>query len=803
MNLHSNTKSYKGEAVKNRSLRLLDYPEILSDLSHFSTFDRSKVMVMNMKPSYHKEEVTDLLQKTSEGRFLLEKEGNLSCSSIQEIGDYTKRASLAGVLTGEELLIISDTLDTVENLRNVISHYQEECPKVYDLSRHITNVSYLTYSIRSKLTPNGLVRDDATPTLGLLRKQVRQAYDRVTNALQRLIEANQLTGVIQDDVISVRSDRLVLQIKSNMRSKIPGVIHDVSNTHQTIFIEPFSTINLCNSWRELILEEAQEVEKVLKELSDSVGQESTLIQQNVDTTAELDLVLTKSRYSNHLAAPVPSGLYHAKQKYVPKISIKEARHPVLGNTAVPLSVEIGPNWHVLVITGPNTGGKTVALKTIGLLALMNQSGIHISAEKETLIPVFNGIYADIGDQQSLQQSVSSFSSHINSLNDIIEYSDKDSLVILDEIGSSTNPEEGAAIAIGVIQYLAEQNIHTLVTTHHTAVAAHAELSDLMKNASFTLHPDTLEPTYQITMDIPGGSFAMAVAKRLGLNQKVLALAEKYLPHDTKNISDTLDEIRHERQQQASITKDTQDAFLQSSKLRQELQAEIKYLNDHKSEIIRSFHQSAKDQYYEAGKILDMARSALSWSKNIGPQNQDIVRVNSTIEQIEKTLSENPIADTLFDTPTQQGFSINDSVVIKDLDLTGVVTSVEEGAAEIEVMVGNVRLTVGRNRLSHSHTAHINNDINANNPSISYPLTEGNLELDIRGMRAEEALINLEQFLDDSVRSGLSQVRVIHGKGTGALRQAVRSTVKSHPLVNRYESEADSVGGDGSTVILLN
>ena len=803
MNLQLNTRSYRADAVRDRSLNLLDYPEILSDISNYSTFERSKSKIMYMKPSYLKEEVMELLEKTSEGRFLLEREGNLSCASIQEIDDYTKRASLAGILAGEELLIIADTLDTVENLKGVIATYEKECPNVYELTNKITNVSYLTYSIRSKLTPNGLVRDEATPALGPLRKQVRQAYDRVTNTLQRLIEANQLTGVIQDDVISVRNDRLVLQIKSNMRSKIPGVIHDVSNTHQTIFVEPFSTINLCNSWRELILEEAREVEKVLKELSDSVGQESLNIQRNVDTAAELDLVLAKSRYSNHLSAPVPNVNDHVKERPERIISVKGAKHPILGKTAVPLSLDIGANRPILVITGPNTGGKTVALKTIGLLALLNQSGIHIPANKETSIPVFNGIYADIGDQQSLQQSVSSFSSHINSLNDIIAFSDKDSLVILDEIGSSTNPEEGAAIAIGVLQYLAEENVRTLVTTHHTAVAAHAELSDLMKNASFTLHPDTLEPTYQITMDIPGGSFAMAVAKRLGLDPKILTLAEKYLPRDTKNISDMLDEIRNERQQQATITRDTENTLLESSTLRQELQAEIKYLSNQKSEIVHSFHESAKNKYEEAEKILDMARSALSWSKNIGPQNQDTAKVNDAIEQIEKTISENPLPDTPFEAPTGQGFSVGDSVVIRDLDLTAVVTSMEESAAEVEVTVGNVRLFVGKNRLSHSQSPDISDNTSANTPSISYPIPTGNLELDVRGMRAEESLVSLEQFLDDSVRAGLSQVRVIHGKGTGALRQAIRSALKTHPLVNRYESETDNAGGDGSTSILLN
>ena len=802
MSSHLSTNPYKSTLIRQRSLQLLDYPAVISDISNFTTFNKSKFKLLSMQPSYFEDEVTELLQKTSEGRFLLEHEGNLSCASITEIDDILRHASLGGSLTGEELLSVSNTQDIILSFKKILSQHEERCPRLSQLANQISNVSYLTYSIASKLTPNGLVKDNATPNLGSIRKQVRQAYDRVTNSLRKIIEINQLTGVIQDDVISVRGDRLVLQIKSNMRSKIPGVIHDVSNTHQTLFVEPFTTVNLCNAWRELILEEAQEVEKVLKELSESIGKESSNLQNNIDIATELDFILSKSRYSNHIAAPIPI-IENSNQPDERSISIVKGKHPLLSNDAVPLSIDVGPNWKTLVITGPNTGGKTVALKTIGLLALLNQSGIHIPASVESSLPVFNGVYADIGDQQSLQQSVSSFSSHINSLNEIIEFSDNNSLVILDEIGSSTNPEEGTAIAIAVIEYLAERKVNTLVATHHMAVAAHAELSPLMKNASFTLHPDTLEPTYQITMDIPGGSFAMTVAERLGLNSNILKLAEKYLPQNNKNISNILEEIRKTREAQAAITNEIQQELLQSSNLRKKLQQEIKYLNDHKLEIVRSFHDSAKTKYEEVEKILGMARSALSWAKNPGTQYQGNNTIEKKLDSIAEQLVENPLPDAEFDIKSYQSVNLDDSVIINDLGLTGTVTSIERNNDDIEVMVGNVRLVVNKNRLTSIQNPSTNTKSGIDSSSVVYPVPTGQLELDIRGMRSEEALIHLEQFLDDSVRAGLSKVRVIHGKGTGALRFAARNMLNNHPLVSRYEPETDMSGGDGSTSVLLN
>ena len=530
---------YQHEYLRDRSLRLLDFESVRSNISDSATFYKSKVKADSMQPAYEETIVQTLIKETSEGRYILSNVSNYGLGNLRNISDHVRRADLGGILSGQELIEIASNIDTFTNLRGSLLEHSDEAMLLASRARIMSDLSYLSHSISTTVSPNGLVKDTASPSLGILRRQVRDSYTRVTTALQHIIRESEMEGSIQDDVISVRGDRLVVQVKSNMRSRIPGVVHDASNTGMTLFIEPFSTVNLCNSWRELALEEDREVARILRDLSAQVGSLSAEISDTTDMVADIDFILAKSRYSNSLGAPdtirdaitqqtdqlsnMPSG-----QSRQVEIKLNNARHPLIGNEMVPLNLEIGPNWNVLVITGPNTGGKTVALKTVGLLSAMQQCGIHIPADLGSSLPIFDAIFADIGDQQSIETSVSTFSSHIRSLSEMLTYSTEKSLVLLDEIGASTDPDEGAAIAAAVLDDLGEKNIFTVATTHHRSVAATAESNPNMSNASFHLDPETLKPTYRISIGIPGRSYAMAVASRLGLPKRILQSAEKNL-----------------------------------------------------------------------------------------------------------------------------------------------------------------------------------------------------------------------------------------------------------------------------------
>ena len=487
-------------------------------ISDSATFYKSKVKADSMQPAYEETIVQTLIKETSEGRYILSNVSNYGLGNLRNISDHVRRADLGGILSGQELIEIASNIDTFTNLRGSLLEHSDEAMLLASRARIMSDLSYLSHSISTTVSPNGLVKDTASPSLGILRRQVRDSYTRVTTALQHIIRESEMEGSIQDDVISVRGDRLVVQVKSNMRSRIPGVVHDASNTGMTLFIEPFSTVNLCNSWRELALEEDREVARILRDLSAQVGSLSAEISDTTDMVADIDFILAKSRYSNSLGAPDPirdaitqqtdqlSNMPSGQSRQV-EIKLNNARHPLIGNEMVPLNLEIGPNWNVLVITGPNTGGKTVALKTVGLLSAMQQCGIHIPADLGSSLPIFDAIFADIGDQQSIETSVSTFSSHIRSLSEMLTYSTEKSLVLLDEIGASTDPDEGAAIAAAVLDDLGEKNIFTVATTHHRSVAATAESNPNMSNASFHLDPETLKPTYRISIGIPGRSYA--------------------------------------------------------------------------------------------------------------------------------------------------------------------------------------------------------------------------------------------------------------------------------------------------------
>ena len=587
MNKRKRTE-YQHEYLRDRSLRLLDFESVRSNISDSATFYKSKVKADSMQPAYEETIVQTLIKETSEGRYILSNVSNYGLGNLRNISDHVRRADLGGILSGQELIEIASNIDTFTNLRGSLLEHSDEAMLLASRARIMSDLSYLSHSISTTVSPNGLVKDTASPSLGILRRQVRDSYTRVTTALQHIIRESEMEGSIQDDVISVRGDRLVVQVKSNMRSRIPGVVHDASNTGMTLFIEPFSTVNLCNSWRELALEEDREVARILRDLSAQVGSLSAEISDTTDMVADIDFILAKSRYSNSLGAPDPirdaitqqtdqlSNMPSGQSRQV-EIKLNNARHPLIGNEMVPLNLEIGPNWNVLVITGPNTGGKTVALKTVGLLSAMQQCGIHIPADLGSSLPIFDAIFADIGDQQSIETSVSTFSSHIRSLSEMLTYSTEKSLVLLDEIGASTDPDEGAAIAAAVLDDLGEKNIFTVATTHHRSVAATAESNPNMSNASFHLDPETLKPTYRISIGIPGRSYAMAVASRLGLPKRILQSAEKNLSPQYIQMGKWLSDISNEREQVSKVLSEANKNLSETRSLRAKLQQEIEYL----------------------------------------------------------------------------------------------------------------------------------------------------------------------------------------------------------------------------------
>ena len=808
-----NAEIQAGDVLRTRAQALLEFDIIRDRVADRATFYPARQLALSMKPSYDEYEVALLQQETLEGRAVLDQAGEVDMYCPDDIEQSVVRASIGGILTGMELLAVAQTLDVQARARSGVLAVRQHAPLLSDIAESIPELGELTRQIRARIGDRGEVRDDATHTLRALRSQIRQAYQRVTESLNSIIQASQTDKVLQDDVISIRNDRLVVQVKAEMRSRIPGIVHDASNTGATLFVEPFSTVEIGNTWRELALAEEREIRRVLRDLSTLVGELAQDIRRGSGLTAHLDLIMARARYSYSVQGvtpqpPASEDIESALRTEVDEdadspdhtmeVRLVNARHPLLGRDAVPVNMTVGPGWSVLVITGPNTGGKTVAMKTVGLLALMHQAGLQIPANDGCILPTFDGVYADVGDQQSIEQSVSTFSSHMRSVIDILQHVTPRSLVLLDELGTSTDAEEGSALARAILEDLAANRVSTIVTTHHRSVAAFAETSPGMMNASVQLDSDSLTPTYHLTLGIPGRSYAMAIAASLGLPEHIMRSAQGGIEPQYLRFEDWLTELQRERSQLQAVLLEAEQSRTESEGLRQQLEEQLDYLLTHRDDIMDGMRRNMLAQYDQAQRNLKRAEAALSWSAPDG------VTTSVTREDIRR-MREEVLAERASVPPPNpvrapsRSMAVGDKVFVRGLNLGGLLVTLPEDGGDAEVGIGNVRIQVQPSRLSLVERQ-------PEKPSAEVSIKIGpmldSIELDVRGKRADESLAELELFLDKAVRDGFDSVRVIHGRGKGILRNAVREHLKRHPLARSFEAESRERGGDGATLVHL-
>ena len=825
-------------SVRADSLELLDYPAVRRRLAGLTTFFDARRLALELIPSYDPDEVQRLQGETSEARALLDEVGHAALHTDSDISDALARAELEGVLTGAELAAVAATVAVLMEARALVRRAGGRTPFLADLVSGIPELDELRGRIVKHIGPDGEVADDATPALRAVRRLVSRAYQSVTETLAGVMQAPRLREALQDQVISIRGERLVVQVKSGMRHRVQGIVHDASNTGATLFVEPFATVELCNAWRELVLEEEREIARILRELSALVGAAAGEVRRGSEIAARLDLVLARGRLSAQMGgvrpvasrqapppgarasrpqetpphpsfprkresipAPPPDaprllpGTRHASSPDAPRLL--GARHPLLGADAVPVTLAIGPGWTTLLITGPNTGGKTVAMKTLGLLALMHQSGLHLPADEGSSLPVFDGIYADVGDRQSIERSVSTFSSHMRRVIDILGAATPSSLVLLDELGTSTDPEEGAALAKAILSHLTSSGVCTVATTHHRTVAAHAEAAAGMMNASVRLDTQTLAPTYHLTIGIPGRSYAMSVAARLGLPADIMESAESLIEPRHLRFEDWLNELQEQRDALQRRLVEVEEARGRTAAVREEIEAQLDYLVERRDDILDGVRREAVARGEEARRRLRRAEAALSWKTS----GDDVAAARERTAWARRELEKQPPPRRAATGSTGVSPAMGDAVRVRGLNLEGVVTSLQVGDEEAEVVVGNVRLRVERTRLSRVETPA---EGACPDPPVVVDLGPAldSIELDLRGLRVEEALVRLEEFMDQALRDGLSTVRIVHGRGTGALREAVRDHLDRHPLAREYAPEPAERGGNGATTVEL-
>ena len=777
--------------MNDKSLKVLEWPKIRELVATRASFSLSREIVQELEPKVQLNEVTKELSLTSEAVRLLWKHGDAPFGGASDIRAVVGRARLGGILDPDQLLPIGDFLYCVAQLKKYLN--DEEGPLV-ELGSSLISLPQLKAEIERCIDHDGSVRDHASPELARLRTKMRTLANRIRERLDSLVHSTAMQKVLQDPIVTVRNGRYVVPVKSEYRSKFQGIVHDQSGSGATLFMEPAFAVELNNDLSVTIQEEQAEVQRILKRLSALVSDEGTTLLDNLTFVTELDCIFARARYSRAIDGIEPA------MNDQGQIRIKQGRHPLLTGNVVPIDVWLGHDFHVLVITGPNTGGKTVTLKTVGLFSVMAQAGLHIPAAAGSSLSIFKGIYADIGDEQSIEQSLSTFSSHMTTIVGILNELGPNSLVLLDELGAGTDPTEGAALATAILEYLRSRNIHTIATTHYSDLKSYAYTHDGVENASVEFDLKTLRPTYRLSIGIPGKSNAFAISKRLGLSEQIVEQAQTLLSSDHMQVEDMIGEMESNRRQaeQAKISAELLRKEYEELKITYE--SRLADFEERKSEILdqaRTEAQTLLEQTHAEvnnilGAVRRMGREELE--ESVKEYREQIAAKSQLLgeKRKQKEKSQGP-AD----------LKPGEEVRIKSLRQNGFVLETPTASGDVQVQAGIMKITVkveDLERVESTKTTSQNRKASGTTRSHLAKSSSIRNEIDLRGKTVEEGLTVVDKYLDDAFLSSLARVRIVHGKGTGALGAAIQDYLGAHPHVQAFRYGAPNEGGHGVTVV---
>ena len=832
--------------------RLLEFDQVLGQLSGYARTALGRQRVAELEPSGDLLEVATRQQETTEARRYIDDGGSLEFGPEQDITELVQRALLGGLLRGAELYAVRSFARAARYDRDELSE-KESLPLLSSLASNIPDLGHLDREIGAAISPAGEVLDYASPLLGRLRAESRQAQSRLNDIMERNLRRFQRAEVVQEPLITQRNGRMVLLIKTEMRYRVPGIVHDVSDSGATVFVEPMAAVDMGNRWREARLAEEREVERVLRQLSIRVGETAEDLLLALDIVARLDLDIAKARYSSTLRAmppvieeagegrphsfdrlrtgadPLPEGEGINDEAHAPPprlLRLSRARHPLLTGDVVPISLSLDSQRGVLLITGPNAGGKTVALKTVGLLAMMAHAGLHVPAD-EARFPGFDGIYADIGDQQSILESLSTFSSHITNLLGIMRRATGRSLVLVDELGTSTDPEEGAALASAILRHFQRMGVFLVGTTHQRGVARTVQEHPGMQNASVDLDPSTLAPTYQLTVGLPGRSYALTIASRLGMPQDIIDDASAGISPVEQATETLLRELQQERRTVEELKEEAESARLASVRMRQELEEQLGSVEATKTELVEEARRELQlrtshllDRLQRAERSLDLAAvraaevsvGAHSRAPSASGPQVEFREQQEELREVQRELDAadwRPIEVTR--TPWHERLKSGDRVYVRGIGQPVEVITPPDGAPgsaqaqRVEVLLGTMRARIPvyqLQSLAEGHPAAAQHGVHLDRAENRPPAPRlPDPEMDLRGLRVDEAVARVETALNDAALDGVSLVRIIHGKGTGALRRGIREFLADHPLVEAA-TDGEGAGGDGVTVAHL-
>ena len=815
-----------------RTLKVLEYDKILDKLAGYCSFSGGAELARSLLPSDDLVTVQEALAQTGEASRLLEQKTDVHFGGVTDVRAYLEKSERGAMLFPQELNEVKSTLMRSRSLQQMLTRLENAFPKLAEIAYGIEPCDHVVTEIGRCINDRAEVVDSASPALGRIRAELRVAQERLLSTLDRLVHSGDVKQYLQDALVTQRQGRYVIPVRAEYKGHIEGIVHDQSASGATLFIEPIKVVQQNNAVRELELQEDKEVRRILTELTELVADEAEYIRRNVDVLALLDLIFAKAKYGYALNGTVPEAVsfrpvksqpHKAKPQHAESqeeepihpgsvIDLHDARHPLLDpKQVVPIDFYIDETYYLVVITGPNTGGKTVSLKTVGLLALMAQSGMMIPAEPGSTLSVFEGIYADIGDEQSIEQNLSTFSSHMTNIINVLEEADPRSLVLLDELGAGTDPDEGSALAMALLENLRDRGITTLATTHYSDLKLYAHNTPGVRNASVEFDVQTLRPTYELSIGLPGRSNALTIARRLGLNPVIVDNAERIVRPDTLEADALLEDIKHAKQEAQRAEQRAKERERQAQVVEADLRYQLAAIEETRRDVITETRETMQAELDEVRGEIEQARRQLSRTGSIGASTHDEFLARAEQQMARRTA--NREIDRNVHLPNADGealsgpIEVGDRVWVSSLQASGEVMAIYERSQEADVQLGNFRLKLPLKRLELRQKAPKTEvaaapirvqgqgafQSNAKSPGI---------ELDLRGARVEESLDRVESYLDDAYLSRLPWVRIIHGKGTGALREAVRDLLRGHPLVSKYRSGEEGEGGDGVTVAHL-
>ena len=786
------------------SFKVLEYKKILERLQNKAGSILGKELAGGLQPSNDPEEVRERLRETAEA-VMVSSMANPPLGGIRDIRELMKKIGIGGVIEPSEIMDVLTTMYAMRAVKRFFKELELETPILKSWARSLEILGELERNLENTVDEHGNLRDDASVELKRIRREVKSSQARIKDHLSNILHSTEYQKYFQDAIVTMRGDRYVVPIKQEYRQYFPGIVHDQSASGSTVFVEPMAVVNLNNDIKQLVAAEKHEVERILRDISNQLRRKDDILMENCDILAFIDFTFAKAGLAREMKAVEPILSEEGTT------SLLSARHPLIdSDKVVPIDINIGGDYNMLLVTGPNTGGKTVSMKTLGLLVLMAQAGLFLPVENGSSIRVYNNVYADIGDEQSIEQSLSTFSAHMTHLVEILGKVEPDDLLLLDELGAGTDPEEGAALAMAILEQLLNIKAAVMATTHYSELKTFAFSRQGIENACVEFDVNTLRPTYRLLTGIPGASNAFAISRRLGLSEALVIRAKQLIQADHAQFEQVINQLEKEKMMYEQMNADIEAKLQRAQKMEAKAEAMRTELSQRKADIIRR----AKDE--GSALVRRARRESEEIIKQLKEQFNDmgIQKRQQAIQDARNKLNEEAgrvrpgiVSAKAFRKPIDlKTIEVGDTIYVTKLDQKGTVLGIH--GKELEIQLGAMKTTMKASACKfvekgkkEQPTASAGKKAKGGGSFIA-KTQEAHRDIDIRGMMVDEAEVVLGKFIDDSMMAGLSQVLVIHGKGTGALRKGVHEYLKHHPNVAQFNFADMSEGGTGATLVTL-